>query len=66
MGNFEIYKIKEKTYIERHTYPRFVSEITFGKLSDVEDVVMFDECNNTSEIKSAMTEAGDYIMKNSK
>jgi len=64
---FQIINKEGKTYIERLIYPRFKAEITFSTgVSDLENIVMIDQCNDPVIMAKAMREAGDYIVENSR
>jgi hypothetical protein len=59
---FNIYQEGGLQIIERVVYPRFKGVITFGPLSDIEDIELLDNCSNPLELAKAMREAGDYII----
>lgn len=60
--NFKIYKVGSKQIIERLSYPRFKGVITFGLLSDIEEIELLDQTTDPMEIAKAMREAGDFIL----
>ena len=68
MSNTEhkLYQEGDRLIIERLTYPRFKGVVTFGALSDIEEVTFIDQCKDVMEIARAMREAGDYIVNNNK
>lgn len=58
----KIYEENGKLMIERLEYPRFKAEITFDSdMSDIENTVWIDKCNNPLIVARAMREAGEYI-----
>ena len=59
---FRIYQDNDKQIIERLSYPRFRGVITFGSLSDIEEVELLDQCNNPLQLAKAMREAGDFLI----
>jgi hypothetical protein len=64
---FRIYQQDQKQMIERLVYPRFSGEITFsGTASDIENIVMDEDYLNASDIATALREAGEYILSQSK
>lgn len=58
---FELFNVDGKTMIRRNKYPRFIGEITFGQISDIENIKMIDECADLSELTSVMQKAGEYL-----
>ena len=66
MDAFKINKVDNDMVIERLIYPRFTAKITFGHLSDIEDIVMIDDCKDIAILAKVMREAGEYIIKSSK
>lgn len=60
-NKFKVYKEGDRTYIEALTYPRFRGEITFGQLSDIENIELIDRDADVMEMAKALREAGDYI-----
>lgn len=63
MGKFEIYRESDKTMLRHNDFPRFIGEITFGELSDIENIVCIDECTDAQVWAKTMREAGDFILK---
>ena len=61
MGKFEIYKESGKTMLRHNDFPRFMGEITFGELSDIENIECIDECTDAAVWAKTMREAGDFI-----
>ena len=66
MEKFEIYNQDGKQMIRRNEFPRFVGEITFGALSDIENVEIQDEGVGVMEMAAAMREAGEFLLSASK
>jgi len=60
---YRLYTEGEKTMIERLKYPRWVGELTFGQLSDIENIEMKDNCNDIMEMARSMRMAGEFIVK---
>jgi len=58
---FKIYKVGDTTYIESLTFPRFRGKITFGQLSDIEDIKLIDKDADVMQMALVLREAGDYI-----
>lgn len=63
---FELFEVDGKTMIRRNKYPRFIGEVTFGQLSDIENIEMIDECSDLSKLAKVMRKAGEFIIKSSK
>lgn len=63
---YELFERNGKKMIRRNKFPRFIGEITFGQLSDIENIEMLDECTNPSEFAKAMRSAGEFLIKSSK
>lgn len=61
MSNFKINKEGDSTYIESLSFPRFKGKITFGQLSDIEDIELIDKDADVMEMARVLREAGDYI-----
>lgn len=61
----EIFELNGKTMIRRNKPPRFVGEVTFGGLSDIENIEWIDECS-VSEMASVMRKAGEFLLKSQK
>jgi hypothetical protein len=60
--NFKIYQDKNNQIIEHLIFPRFKGVITFNSpISDIENIVMIDECKDVMLLAKMMREAGDYI-----
>ena len=66
MGNFKIYSQGSDKYIESLSFPRFKGKITFGPLSDIEDIDLIDKNASVGDMARAMREAGEFIVKQSK
>lgn len=49
--------------IRRNKFPRFVAEVTFGQLSDLENVVWLDECTDPMALARAMRKAAEFLIK---
>lgn len=62
----ELFEQDGKQMIRRNKYPRFIGEITFGQLSDIENIRYIDNCTDPMELARAMQKAGEYIIKHSK
>lgn len=63
---FELFERDGKTMIRRNKPPRFVGEVTFGQLSDIENIEMVDECNDCLELARVIRKAGEFLLKSSK
>lgn len=59
---FKIYQSGETQIIERLCYPRFKGVVTFGALSDIENIELIDQTTNPLEIAKALREAGDFLL----
>ena len=66
MGNFKRYSQGSDKYIESLSFPRFKGKITFGPLSDIEDIDLIDKNASVGDMARAMREAGEFIVKQSK
>lgn len=66
MGNFKIYTQGSDKFIESLSFPRFKGKITFGALSDIEDINLIDKNASVGDVARVMREAGEYIINNSK
>lgn len=66
MGNFRIYTQGSDKFIESLSFPRFKGKITFGTLSDIEDIDLIDKNASVGDIARVMREAGEYILNNTK
>lgn len=66
MGKFEIYRESDKTMLRHNDFPRFIGEITFGELSDIENIECIDECTDAQIWAKTMREAGDFILNHIK
>lgn len=64
-NKFKVYEEGDSTYIESLTFPRFKGKITFGQLSDIEDIELIDKDADVMEMAKALREAGDYISNSS-
>ena len=62
-GKFRLYQENGETLIERMVYPRFTGRVTFGTLSDIEDVEMKDPLRGVMDMATAMREAGEYLIQ---
>lgn len=62
MNKFEIYKDSDKTMLRHNEFPKFVGQITFGELSDIENIECVDECTDAAVWAKTMREAGDFII----
>jgi len=60
---FKIYEEKGNQIIERLVYPRFKGVITMGELSDIENIVIIDECFDPLELAKAMRSASEFMRK---
>lgn len=63
---FTIYEEDGKRMIRRNVSPRFIGEITFGTLSDIENVQFLDDLPSVMDAARAMREAGDFLVETSK
>lgn len=66
MGNFKIYTEGSDKFIESLSFPRFKGQITFGALSDIEDIELIDKDASVGDVARVMREAGEFIIKNTK
>ena len=67
MEKFRIYEADDKQMIERLIYPKFTAEITFNsELSDLENIQVDEDIFDAMDIATAMREAGEFIIENSK
>lgn len=64
-NKFKVYKEGDSTYIESLKFPRFKGKITFGQLSDIENIELIDRDADVMEMARMLREAGDYIAENS-
>ncbi|MDD3040895.1 hypothetical protein [Bacteroides sp.] len=62
---YELFDVCDKKMIRRTKPPRFVGEITFGQLSDIENIEWVDE-GSISEMTSALRKAGEFLLKSTK
>lgn len=62
---YELFEMDGKQMIRRNKPPRFVGEVTMGRLSDIENVEWMDICTD-SEAASAMSKAAQFLIKRSK
>lgn len=62
---YELFETEGKKMIRRNKYPRFIGEITFGELSDIENIEWIDECQ-ANEMASSLRKAGEFLLKSSK
>ena len=62
MEIFQLYSDGERQMIRRNVPPRFVGEVTFGPLSDIEHVTFLDELPGAMEAARAMREAGEFLL----
>lgn len=63
---FELFESDGKTMIRRNKPPRFIGKVTFGQLSDIENIEMIDECNDHLEFARVMRKAGEFLLKSGK
>lgn len=63
---FELFEVDGKTMIRRTKYPRFTAEVSFGQLSDIENIKMIDECLDVSTLAKVMRKASEFLLKTSK
>lgn len=61
MAKFEIYPESGRIMIRHNEFPRFVGEITFGELSDIENIIDLDKCTDVQILAKTMREAGEFI-----
>ena len=54
-----------KQMIRRNKPPRFIAEVTFGQLSDIENIEWLDQCTEPLELASAIRKAGEFLKRNS-
>lgn len=66
MSNFKIYTQGSDKFIESLSFPRFKGRITFGALSDIEDIELIDKDASVGDMARVMREAGEFIVKQSK
>ena len=55
-----------KQMIRRIKSPCFVAEITFGQLSDFENIEWLDNCTDPIELARAMRKASEFLIKSSR
>jgi len=60
---YEVIPEDGKLLIRRNKFPRFIGEITFGSVSDIENVSMIDTCVDVKLLGNAMRKAGEYLIK---
>ncbi len=60
---FELYEEGNKLMIRRNTFPRFTGEVTFGELSDIENIIMLDDCATVEQQVRALRMAGEFLTK---
>ena len=67
MEKFRIYTADGKEMIDRLIYPKFTAEITFNsEISDLENIQVDEDIFDAMDIATAMREAGEFIIENSK
>ena len=67
MEKYRIYTADNKQMIERLIYPKFTAEITFNsEISDLENIQVDEDFFDAMDIATAMREAADFILENSK
>ena len=67
MEKFRIYEADDKQMIDRLIYPKFTAEITFNsEISDLENIQVDEDIFDAMDIATAMREAGEFILENSK
>ncbi|MEI7675748.1 MAG: hypothetical protein WCJ03_03120 [Bacteroidales bacterium] len=60
---YRLYTEGDKTMIERLKYPRWVGELTFGQLSDIEHIELKDQCKDVMEMARSLRMAGEFVVK---
>lgn len=50
--------------IRRNKSPRFIAEVTFGQLSDIENIEWIDNCADPLELARAMRKAVEFLKRN--
>lgn len=60
---FELFELDGKTMIRRNKAPRFIGEVTFGQFSDIENIELIDECNDSMELARALRKAGEFLAR---
>lgn len=63
---YELFERGGKQMIRRNKPPRFVGEVTFGELSDIENIEYLDSCIDPAELERAMKKAGQFLIKSSR
>lgn len=63
---YELFERNGKQMICRNKPPRFVGEVTFGELSDIENIEYLDSCIDPAELEKAMKKAGQFLIKSSR
>lgn len=62
---YELFDKDGYVMIRRNKRPRFVGKVTFGKLSDIEEIEWLDDCTAV-EAARALRKAGEFIIKKSR
>ena len=60
---YEVIPEDGKLFIHRNKFPRFVGEITFGSISDIENLRMIDTCVDVKVLGNAIRKAGEFLIK---
>lgn len=60
---YELFERDGKTMIRRNKAPRFIGEITFGPVSDIENIEMIDGPVDPIELTKALRKAGEFLIK---
>lgn len=62
---YELYTDNGYTMIRRNKPPRFTGKVTFGKLSDIEDIHWMDT-SSALDMAKALRKAGEFLIKTRK
>lgn len=62
---YELFEASGKQMIRRRKPPRFVGEVTMGRLSDIENIEWLDDAS-VSEMAEVMRKAGEFLVKSSR
>lgn len=63
---YELFDRDGNAWIRRNKYPRFVARVSFGTMSDIEDVEWLDDCTDALSVAKAMRKASEFLIKTSK
>lgn len=63
---YDLFERDGKKMIRRNKPPRFIGEITFGQLSDIENIEYLDDFIDPMELARAIRKAGEFLIKSSK